>query len=92
MSTVAKDTLLHIRCDKSTRRLLDKAAAYRQVSVSEFVLRDAVAHAQSVVRAHESTTLSQDDYAAFLEALDTPESATPALQRAFQRHVQHVTP
>lgn len=85
-------TLLHIRCDQSTRRLLDKAAAYRQVSVSEFVLRDAVAHAQSVVQANESMTLSLDDFAAFLDALDTPESASPALQRAFQRHSKRVIP
>ena len=90
MTTLAKDTRLHIRCDQDMRRLLDKAAAYAHMSVSEFVLRHAVEQAQSVVQAHEAITLSQDDFAAFLDALDTPHQANPALQRAFARHAKDV--
>ena len=90
MPTLAKDTRLHIRCDQEIRRLLDKAAAYAHMSVSEFVLRNAVEQAQSLVQAHEAITLSQNDFAAFLDALDTPDQANPALQRAFQRHAKHV--
>ena len=90
MPTLAKDTRLHIRCDQEIRRLLDKAAAYAHMSVSEFVLRNAVEQAQSVVQAHEAITLSQDDFAAFLDALDAPAPANPALQRAFERHAKHV--
>lgn len=84
MPTLAKDSRLHIRCDQDMRRLLDKAAAYAHMSVSEFVLRNAV------VQAHEAITLSQDDFAAFLDALDTPAPANAALQRAFQRHAKLV--
>jgi len=90
MSTLVKDTRLHIRCDQEVRRLLDKAAAYAQMSVSEFVLRHAVEQAQSVVQAHEAIALAPDDFAAFLDALDPPTHANPALQRAFQRHAQRV--
>ena len=90
MPTLAKDTRLHIRCNQEMRRLLDKAAAYAHMSVSEFVLRNAVEQAQSVVQAREAITLSQDDFAAFLDALDTPTQVNPALQRAFQRHAKHV--
>lgn len=90
MPTLTKDTRLHIRCDQEMRRLLDKAAAYAHMSVSEFVLRHAVEQAQSVVRAHEAITLSQDDFAAFLNALDKPAQTNPALQRAFQRHAEQV--
>ena len=50
----------------------------------------AVEQAQSVVQAHEAITLSQDDFAAFLDALDTPHQANPALQRAFARHAKDV--
>lgn len=89
MTTLAKDTRLHIRCDQEVRRLLDKAAAYAHMSVSEFVLRNAVEQAQSVVQTHEAITLSQDDFAAFLNALDTPARPTPALKRAFARHAKH---
>jgi len=88
MTPLAKDTRLHIRCDQEMRRLLDKAAAYSHLSVSEFVLRNAVEQAQSVVLAHEAITLSQDDFAAFLDALDTPAQANPALQRALDSDAQ----
>lgn len=90
MPTFAKDTRLHIRCDQDVRRLLDKAAAYTHMSVSEFVLRHAVEQAQSVVQTFEAITLSQHDFAAFLQALETPATANPALQRAFARHAKHV--
>lgn len=90
MSALTKDTRLHIRCDQEVRRLLEKAAAYAHMSVSEFVLRQAIEHAQSLVQAHETMTLSQEDFAAFLEALDKPPQPNPALQRAFERHTKHV--
>jgi uncharacterized protein (DUF1778 family) len=90
MSTLAKDTRLHIRCDQDVRRLLDRAAAYAHMSVSEFVLRNAVEQAQSVVQAHEAITLSQDDFSAFLNALDAPAPSSAALERAFARHSKHV--
>lgn len=60
------------------------------MSVSEFVLRNAVEQAQSVVQEHEAITFSQNDFAAFLDALDAPSPANPALQRAFQRHAKQV--
>ena len=90
MTAPVKDTRLHIRCDQETRRLLDKAAAYAHMSVSEFVLRNAVEHAHAVVQAHEAITLSQRDFDAFLTALDAPIQPAPALQRAFERHAEQV--
>ncbi|MGE0049405.1 MAG: DUF1778 domain-containing protein [Acidithiobacillus sp.] len=90
MPSIVKDTRLHIRCDREVRRLLDKAAAYTHMSVSEFVLRNAVEQARSVVQTFESITLSQDDFATFLDALDAPATPNSALQRAFVRHAKHV--
>ena len=86
MTSLAKDTRLHIRCDQRVRHLLDKAAAYTHMSVSEFVLRRAVEEAQAVLAANETITLSQDDFAAFLSALYAPAEPNAALQRAFVRH------
>ena len=43
-----------------------------------------------MVQAHEAITLSQDDFAAFLNALDTPAAANQALERAFARHAKQV--
>lgn len=90
MTTLTKDTRLHIRCDQEVRRLLDKAAAYEHISVSEFVLRHAVEQARSAVQRHQSITLSEQDFVAFLDALDTPPTPSAALQRAFARHADQV--
>ena len=90
MTTLAKDTRLHIRCDQEVRRLLDKAAAYAHMSVSEFVLSNAIEQAQSVVQTHEAITLSQDNFDAFLNALDDRTPPAPALQRAIARHTKQV--
>lgn len=57
-------------------------------------LKDAQLHAvvpaQSVVQAHEVISLTQNDFAAFLGALDASAPANPALQRALQRHAEQV--
>lgn len=90
MTSLAKDTRLHIRCNQQVRQLLDKAAAYAHMSVSEFVLRRAVEEAQAVLAENEAITLSPDDFAAFLSALDAPAEPNAALQRAFTRHDQAV--
>lgn len=91
MSTATlKDSRLNIRCDARTRELLDRAAAYAHVSVSEFVLKQAMAKAETVVQEHETITLQSDDFQAFLEAIETPAKPNAALQRAFQRHANQV--
>lgn len=56
----------------------------------ELGLRNAVEQAQTLVQQHEAITLSQQDFAAFLNALDTPAQPLPALQRAFARHAVQV--
>ena len=40
-NTIPKESRLNIRCDVRARELLDKAATYAHVSISEFVLSHA---------------------------------------------------
>jgi uncharacterized protein (DUF1778 family) len=70
--------------------LLDKAASYAHVSVSEFVLSQAIASAEQVVQAHESITLKPEHFEAFLLALDKPAKPNAALKRAIKRHATQV--
>lgn len=90
-NTTAKESRLNIRCNGHARELLDKAATYAHVSVSEFVLSHALASAEQVVQAHESITLKPKDFQAFLAALDTPVKPNPALKKAFKRHAVQVS-
>ena len=89
-SATTKESRLNIRCDDRARQLLDKAATYAHVSVSEFVLSHALVSAEQVVQAHESITLRPKDFQAFLAALDAPTRPKAALKRAFKRHAEQV--
>lgn len=86
--TTSKESRLNIRCDVHARALLDKAATYAHVSVSEFVLSHALASAEKMVQENESITLKPEDFQAFLAALDTPAEPAPALKKAFKRHAE----
>ena len=90
-NTAVKESRLNIRCDSHMRELLDKAATYSHVSVSEFVLSNALASAEKVVQANERITLRPEDFRAFLVALDAPAKPNAALQRAFERHEEQVS-
>ncbi len=89
-TTMIKESRLNIRCDSRTRQLLDKAASYVHVSISEFVLSNALASAERVVQEHESITLKPKDFEAFLAALDAPAKPNAALKRAFKSHTDQV--
>jgi len=89
-SATTKDSRLNIRCDAHSRELLDRAAAYAHVSVSEFVLKHALMTAEAVVQNHESITLSPEDFKAFLAAIDAPARPNAALKRALKRHAERV--
>lgn len=89
-NTAVKESRLNIRCDSHARELLDKAATYAHVSVSEFVLSHALISAEKVVQANESITLKPADFQAFLSALDTPLKPNSALKKAFKLHATRV--
>jgi uncharacterized protein (DUF1778 family) len=70
--------------------VLDRAAGYAQVKLSEFVLTQAVAAAERLVREQEAITLKAEDFQAFLTALDAPAKPNAALRRACGRHADQV--
>ncbi len=89
-TTTFKESRLNIRCDSHARELLDRAATYAHVSVSEFVLSHALASAEKLVQANERISLKPADFQAFLAALDAPVKPAPALKKALKRHAARV--
>ena len=81
---------LNIRCDCHVHQLLEKAASYSRVSLSEFVLSRAVASAQQVVQEHELVSLKPKYFKAFMSTLDAPSKPNAALKRALKRHAEQV--
>ncbi len=48
---------MHLRLDAITKRKLERAAAFEETSVTDFVLANAVAAAERVIDTHEKVTL-----------------------------------
>ncbi|MGE4219728.1 MAG: DUF1778 domain-containing protein [Alphaproteobacteria bacterium] len=85
-STDTKRDRMHLRLDARTKRKLERAAAYAETSVSDFVLANALAAAERVIDSNESQTLSDRDWDAFQEALLNPPQPNETLQRAVRRY------
>jgi uncharacterized protein (DUF1778 family) len=77
---------MHLRLDSRTKRKLERAAAYTDKSVSDFVLANAVAAAERVLEAREQIVLSEPDWQVFYDALTDPPGPNERLKKAVQRY------
>jgi uncharacterized protein (DUF1778 family) len=81
---------MHLRLDAKTKRTLERAAAYEETSVTDFVLANAVAAAERIIGSHEKTTLSAKDWDVFYDALVNPPAPNEALKKAASRYRERV--
>ena len=72
---------LDLRLTVSAKRTLQSAAAALQRSVSEFVLESALARAEETLPDLQRFGLNQEQWRAFLEALDAPRRPSRRLTR-----------
>jgi uncharacterized protein (DUF1778 family) len=84
--TSPKRDRMHLRLDAASKRKLERAAAYAEKTVSEFVLSQALEAADQVLEAHEQHVLSTADWEAFCKALDRPPRPNKALKQGFRRY------
>ena len=85
-STNVKRDRMHLRIDASTKRRLERAAAYAQISVTDFVVVNAVAAAERTIDAHEKIMLSPTDWDLFHDALIDPPEPNRKLKAAARRY------
>jgi uncharacterized protein (DUF1778 family) len=85
-----KQERMHIRLDALSKQKLERAAAYAQKSLSEFVLSRALHAADEVIQEHETLTLNEADWEVFLDALENPPKPNAKLKRAFAEHKKRV--
>jgi uncharacterized protein (DUF1778 family) len=85
-SVEKKRDRMHLRLDAKTKRKLERAAAYEETSISDFVLGQAVAAADRLIEAHEKVTLSSADWEAFYNALVHPPEPNKKLKAAVRRY------
>lgn len=86
----AKRDRMHLRLDARTKRTLERAAAYEETSVSDFVLTTAVAAAERVIEAHEKITLTAPDWDMFFAALTDPPEPNDQLKEAARRYRERI--
>jgi uncharacterized protein (DUF1778 family) len=89
-STPLKRGRMHLRLDDRTKRKLERAAAYQETSVTDFVLDNAVAAADRVIDAREVVTLSAKDWDIFYAALLDPPAPNKKLKDAARRYRERV--
>ena len=81
---IPKRDRMHLRLDAATKRKLERAAAYAQKSVTDFVLSQAVEAADQMLKTHEQQVLSTADWETFCKALDRPPKPNRALKEGFR--------
>ena len=81
---------MHLRLDAKTKRKLERAAAYEETSVSDFVLATAVAAAERVIDARGRIALSPADWDNFYDALIDPPAPNKKLKKAVRRYRERV--
>lgn len=86
----AKRDRMHLRLDAKAKRKLERAAAYEETSITDFVLEKALAAAERVIDAHEKTALSAADWEMFYDALINPPEPNEKLKEAVRRYRERV--
>jgi uncharacterized protein (DUF1778 family) len=81
---------MHLRIDAKTKQKLERAAAYADTTISDFVLANAVAAANRVIESREKITLPERDWAAFYAALLDPPAPNKKLRDAARRYRERV--
>jgi len=85
-----KQERMHIRLDALSKQKLEKAASYSHKKLSEFVLTQSLAAAENIINEHEQISLSNADWALFLDALENPPAKNAKLKEALALHKQSV--
>ncbi|MBJ6727339.1 type II toxin-antitoxin system TacA family antitoxin [Geomesophilobacter sediminis] len=91
MGTAAKrpepaDERITARLPRSTRLIIERAAAIYGASINQFLVQAAVERANEVLRSMEAVKLSAVDAQAFMDALAHPPEPNQELLKAVDTH------
>lgn len=80
------DIQLNIRAKESQRALIDAAAEILHKSRTDFILEMACQAAENVILDRRVFNLSDEQYAEFIDMLDAPVEANPALDKLLAKN------
>lgn len=90
--TGRKDRRLEARVNATQKVLMERAAALRGQTLTQFVLDSAVRSAEEAIQQHDIITLSARDSLVFAEALLAPAEPNDHLQAALAEYKRTVKP
>lgn len=76
-----RDTVINVRVPRLVRDLIDSAAMVVGKTRTDFIVESARKHAVDVLLDQRLFTLSEEQHAAFLEALEAPPAPNAKLKR-----------
>ncbi|MDX6042139.1 type II toxin-antitoxin system TacA family antitoxin [Scandinavium lactucae] len=82
------DVQLNIRVKEAQRALIDTAAGILHKSRTDFILDIACQAAENVILDRRMFNLNDEQYAEFIDMLDAPVTANPALDTLLARKPQ----
>jgi len=90
--TAQRQERISLRLSPHSKSKLERAAAYTDKTLTDFVIDVALQRADAVVRQHEVIALSQDEWARFQKLLLNPPKPNRRLRKAFAEHARVVRP
>ena len=79
---------VQIRIAPTAKRMIERAAALQNTTVSGFVVNSALDAASHLIREHERLVIEARDWDVFLDALLDPPEPNAALRDAVQTHAR----
>jgi len=86
--TMKSDVQLNIRAKEAQRALIDTAAEILHKSRTDFILEMACQAAENVILDRRMFNLNDEQYAEFIDMLDAPVTANPAMEKLLARKPQ----
>jgi uncharacterized protein (DUF1778 family) len=87
---ITRDDRLGFRLDEQTKGLIERAALLERRKISDYCLTAITDAARRTIAEHETLSLSEQDRAAFFEALINPPAPNERLARAFAEHGRRI--
>ena len=81
---------INLRLSPHAKRTIERAAAYSDKTLTDFVTEAAMGHAEAVVREHEAIVLAEEAWEVFSRLLLDPPPAEKALEDAIVEHARVV--
>jgi len=81
---------INLRLNRDAKRKLERAAAYSDKTLTDFVIDFALQKADEIVREHEVITLTANEWERLRALLLNPPEPNKRLERAFADHARVV--